>query len=128
MGRFFLSGQTTCALLLGAGLLLRAQSALRSNEPAPRAPRAHPAEMFPERTPPAEAAPRAVKGASERDGKKARSGKARSHARKAFGHRLRRTEAATNGARCGSPLAQSRLCGWGNRTAFSIRMVWGAAS
>ena len=48
---------------------------------------------------------------SERDGKKARSGKARSHARKAFGHRLRRTEAATNGARCGSPLAQSRLCG-----------------
>jgi len=29
MGRFFLSGQTTCALLLGAGLLLRAHSALR---------------------------------------------------------------------------------------------------
>src|SRR5437868_1216212 len=91
MGRFFLSGQTTCALLLGAGLLLRAQSALRSNEPAPRAPRAHPAEMFPERTPPAEAAPRAVKGASERDGKKARRGKARSQAGKAVGHRLRRS-------------------------------------
>jgi len=48
MGRFFLSGQTTCALLLGAGLLLRAQSALRSNEPAPRAPRAHPAKEGPE--------------------------------------------------------------------------------
>ena len=29
MSRFFLSGQTTCALLLGAGLLLRAQAALR---------------------------------------------------------------------------------------------------
>ena len=29
MSRLFLSGQTTCALLLGAGLLLRAQAALR---------------------------------------------------------------------------------------------------
>jgi hypothetical protein len=34
MSRLFLSGQTTCALLLGAGLLLRAQAALRF-EPAP---------------------------------------------------------------------------------------------
>jgi len=108
MGRFFLSGQTTCALLLGAGLLLRAQAALRVDEPAPRAPRARPAEMFPERTPPVEPAPRAVKGASERDGQMARPGKARSHARKALGHRLRRADAA----RCGAPLAQSRLgCG-----------------
>src|SRR5436853_7878425 len=111
MGRFFLSGQTTCALLLGAGLLLRAQSALRTNEPAPRAPRAHPAEMFPERTPSAEAAPRVVKGPSERDGKKARTGKARSHARKALGHRLRRAEAATGAAGCGSSLARSHFCG-----------------
>src|SRR6202521_3550288 len=34
MSRLFLSGQTTCALLLGAGLLLRAQAALRF-EPEP---------------------------------------------------------------------------------------------
>ncbi|GAC1337547.1 MAG: hypothetical protein NVSMB23_04150 [Myxococcales bacterium] len=35
MSRLFLSGQTTCALLLGAGLLLRAQAALRfDTEPA----------------------------------------------------------------------------------------------
>jgi hypothetical protein len=33
MSRLFLSGQMTCALLLGAGLLLRAQAALRP-EPA----------------------------------------------------------------------------------------------
>ena len=131
MGRFFLSGQTTCALLLGAGLLLRAHSALRPDEPAQRAPRARPAEMFPERTPPAiEPAPRAVKGASERDGKMARTGKARSHARKVSGHRPRRADAGptVGGAgssrdgrrqqagvlagRCGSGLAQMRFgCG-----------------
>src|SRR4051794_846542 len=88
MGRFFLSGQTTCALLLGAGLLLRAHSALRPEEPPQRAPRARPAEMFPERAP-VEAAPRPVKGVGERDGKMARTGKARSHARKGPGHRPR---------------------------------------
>src|SRR4051812_2175886 len=111
MGRFFLFRPTTSALLLRAGLLWRAQSALRTSDPVPRAPRAHPAEMFPERMPPAEAAPRAVKGPSERDGKKGRIGKARSHARKAIGHRLRHAEAATDVAGCGSPLARSHFCG-----------------
>jgi hypothetical protein len=56
MQRFFLSGQTTCAMLLGAGLLLRAQAALTSRpETAPQArlesPRARPAELFGERVP-----------------------------------------------------------------------------
>jgi hypothetical protein len=55
MQRFFLSGQTTCALLLGAGLLLRAQSALTKPDAAPQArleaPRARPAELFGERAP-----------------------------------------------------------------------------
>src|SRR3954467_5382734 len=52
MGRFFLSGQTTCALLLGAGLLLRAQAALRPAEAvAAGAPRTGPSEMLAERAP-----------------------------------------------------------------------------
>jgi len=55
MQRFFLSGQTTCALLLGAGLLLRAQAALTKPEAAPQArletPRTRPAELFGERAP-----------------------------------------------------------------------------
>jgi hypothetical protein len=55
MRRFFLSGQTTCALLLGAGLLLRAQTALNRPETAPQArleaPRPRPAELFGERAP-----------------------------------------------------------------------------
>jgi hypothetical protein len=109
MGRLFLSGQTTCALLLAAGLLLRAQAALRTDEPAPQAPRARPAEMFPERQPtrPIQA-PRAVKRASEQDGKVPRIGKARSQARKGFAHRLKRGD----GGRCGVPLAKSQFkCG-----------------
>jgi hypothetical protein len=55
MRRFFLSGQTTCALLLGAGLLLRAQSALTKPETTPQArllaPKPRPAELFGERAP-----------------------------------------------------------------------------
>src|SRR5437588_352996 len=55
MRRFFLSGQTTCALLLGAGLLLRAQAALTRTEALPQArleaPRPRPAELFGERAP-----------------------------------------------------------------------------
>jgi hypothetical protein len=38
MSRLFLSGQTTCALLLGAGLLLRAQAALRLEPSSAYAP------------------------------------------------------------------------------------------
>jgi len=50
MGRFFLSGQTTCALLLGAGLLLRAQAALRPSEASSADARTRPAEMTGERS------------------------------------------------------------------------------
>src|SRR2546428_10236633 len=48
MGRLFLSAQTTCALLLGAGLLLRAQAHLRAQEEnAPQmAARTRPAQIF----------------------------------------------------------------------------------
>src|SRR2546425_92966 len=50
MGRLFLSGQTTCALLLGAGLLLRAQGAFRSPEHAAMdSAKTRPAEMAGER-------------------------------------------------------------------------------
>jgi hypothetical protein len=58
MRRFFLSGQTTCALLLGAGLLLRAQSALTKPEATtitPQArllsPKPRQSELFGERAP-----------------------------------------------------------------------------
>ena len=50
MGRLFLSAQTTCALLLGAGLLLRAQAYLRAQEEnGPQAAaRMRPAQIFSE--------------------------------------------------------------------------------
>jgi hypothetical protein len=55
MRRFFLSGQTTCALLLCAGLLLRAQAALTRPEAPPQAHldglRTRPAELLGERAP-----------------------------------------------------------------------------
>jgi len=107
MGRFFLSGQTTCALLLGAGLLLRAQAALRPPEPAVSAgaPRARPAEMLSERAPRvvrAPTAPAAEKRATVRTEHR------NSHTRKGFTqrdprHRARNCGVALAGrpSRCG---------------------------
>ena len=94
MRRLFLSGQMTCAMLLGAGLLLRAQAALRS-EPEPVAaaesPRTRPSEMTGERgrmpprvlraEPPA--APRTVHRSS--------------HSRKGFAHRARHPRVRKSG-------------------------------
>jgi hypothetical protein len=78
----FLSGQTTCALLLGAGLLLRAQGALRSPEHAAMdAAKTRPAEMAGERAPRAAAAPAAERPVG------ARSVQQSSHKRKGFTHR-----------------------------------------
>ena len=81
MRRFFLSGQTTCALLLGAGLLLRAQAALRGADQAPVAsltPRPRPAELAGDR------APRVVKGVTT---VAPRTVHRISHTRKGFAHR-----------------------------------------
>ncbi len=105
MGRLFLSGQTTCALLLGAGLLLRAQAALRQDpEPAPAAqqavetPRTRPSEMFEDHlthTTKLQPSPRAT-------ALDAQAGNSGSQVRKAFAHKLRRAQ----GKRCGAALAQ----------------------
>jgi hypothetical protein len=91
MGRFFLSGQTTCALLLGAGLLLRAQAAIRvePEAPAPQAietPRTRPAEMFAEHPPRV----RVVRNPTPERSVTPRRGKIVAHSRKGFTHRQRR--------------------------------------
>jgi hypothetical protein len=93
MGRFFLSGQTTCALLLGAGLLLRAHAALRGPE-APVAletPRTRPAEMLGER------APRVSRNTQSLGAVPARTVHRSSHTRKGFTHRNNRHKAKKRG-------------------------------
>jgi hypothetical protein len=103
MGRFFLSGQTTCALLLGAGLLLRAQAALRIPEhAAAEGVKTRPAEMAGER--PA----RPVVAAAQERYKTARSVHSGSHKRKGSTQRDGRHRArkcgvalANRGIRCG---------------------------
>ena len=111
MGRFFLSGQTTCALLLGAGLLLRAQAALRSQDDAvaqQTAARTRPAELLGDHAliPRARSgqAPRVVRTATGQDATGTRNGKARAQARKPMAQRPRPNVAR----RCGASLAQSR--------------------
>jgi hypothetical protein len=94
MGRFFLSGQTTCALLLGAGLLLRAHAALRGPEQAPVAletPRTRPAEMLGER------APRVPRNTQAVGAAPARTVHRSSHTRKGFAHRNNRHKAQKGG-------------------------------
>ncbi|OLD07764.1 MAG: hypothetical protein AUG04_09010 [Deltaproteobacteria bacterium 13_1_20CM_2_69_21] len=100
MGRLFLSGQTTCALLLGAGLLLRAQGAFRSPEHAAMdSAKTRPAEMAGER-----AARPAVAPAAERS-VDARSVQRSSHKRKGFTHRDGRHRVR----KCGVALANHGL-------------------
>ncbi|HET7788669.1 MAG TPA: hypothetical protein VFL36_22025 [Myxococcales bacterium] len=105
MGRFFLSGQTTCALLLGAGLLLRAQAALKPADAvaASGTPRTRPSEMMADRAPRLPRAPEAaVKPAATR------RVHGSSHKRKGFAHRTGRHAAR----RCGVTLAgRSVRCG-----------------
>src|SRR3954469_18473409 len=104
MGRMFLSGQTTCALLLGAGLLLRAQAALRPAEHATaEGARTRPAEMLGDRTPERPAVTQAQQGV-----RNARTVQKSSQKRKGFTHRDVRHRArkygaalATRGIRCG---------------------------
>ena len=106
MNRLFLSGQMTCAMLLGAGLLLRAQAALHPEPAAPVATETRPSELTGERARPplrivrnearneAPAAPRTVHKIS--------------HTRKGLAHRVTRSKArkcgvalAEHGFRCG---------------------------
>ena len=94
MGRLFLSAQTTCALLLGAGLLLRAQARLRAQEEnAPQvAARTRPAQIFDTRATPGRAgqAPRVVRAPSSQERTATGGGKARTHGRKPMAHRARK--------------------------------------
>jgi hypothetical protein len=108
MGRYFLSGQTTCALLLGAGLLLRAHAALQAPDGPAQSP-ARPAEIFPQQQiVRIRQAPAAVQGTASRDSGVARSGKTRSHGRNAVAHCVRHAP----DKRCGASLAQPRVdCG-----------------
>ena len=94
MGRLFLSAQTTCALLLGAGLLLRAQAHLRAQEEnAPQlAARTRPAQIISDtRAPPGRGAQaqRVVRKQSGQERKATRGGKTRTQGRKPLAHRAR---------------------------------------
>jgi len=109
MSRLFLSGQMTCAMLLGAGLLLRAQAALRE-PPAPlsmqqvavETPRTRPSEMMGER---ARTVPRMVRTEVPES---PRTVHRSSHTRKGFAHRARRHRVR----KCGVALAgRSSRCG-----------------
>jgi len=104
MGRFFLSGQTTCAVLLGAGLLLRAHGALRPSDAATDV-KTRPAEMMAERA----ARPiRPRPAVSPQGARNARSVQKNSQARKGFTHRDARHRRRT----CGVDLAtRSSKCG-----------------
>jgi hypothetical protein len=94
MSRLFLSGQMTCAMLLGAGLLLRAQAALHPPEQTQSAiesPRTRPSEMMGER---ARTAPRVVR---EEAPPAPRSVQRNSHTRKGLAHRAGRSRVRKSG-------------------------------
>jgi len=87
MSRLFLSGQMTCAMLLGAGLLLRAQAALRPEPETTQqseSPRTRPSEMMGER---ARTAPRVVRNEAPVAPRIVHKS---SHTRKGFAHHARR--------------------------------------
>ena len=89
MSRLFLSGQMTCAMLLGAGLLLRAQAALREPEAtqAVETPRTRPSEM-------ARVAPRVFRVEAPAT---PRTVHRNSHSRKGFAHRTPRAHVRRSG-------------------------------
>ena len=99
MRRYFLSGQMTCAMLLGAGLLMRAQAALRteteSTAAAVETTRTRPAELMSER---ARTAPRVVRVETT---PAPRTVHRISHTRKGFAHRSARHRVR----KCGVALA-----------------------
>lgn len=105
MSRLFLSGQMTCAMLLGAGLLLRAQAALHPEPSAPATleePRTRPSEMMGER---ARTAPRVVRNEALAAPRIVHRS---SHTRKGFAHRARRHRVR----KCGVALARRAFrCG-----------------
>ena len=92
MGRLFLSAQTTCALLLGAGLLLRAQAHLRAQEEnVPQvAARTRPAQMISDThavSGRGGQTPRVVRIPATRERTATRGGKARTQGRKPMAYR-----------------------------------------
>jgi hypothetical protein len=98
MGRLFLSAQTTCALLLGAGLLLRAQAHLRAQEEnAPQmAARTRPAQIISDTRAVSGRggqAPRVVRMPAGQERAATRGGKARTQGRKPLAHRARPAKA-----------------------------------
>ena len=94
MNRLFLSGQMTCAMLLGAGLLLRAQAAL---QPAPSmAAETRPSELTGERARPA---PRIVRNEAPVAPRVVHK---ISHTRKGLAHRVPRSKVR----KCGVALAE----------------------
>jgi|GEM_PF-1635932 len=120
MGRLFLSGQTTCALLLGAGLLLRAQALLRppdgaeqqgsrDDRAAPESERAQKSEMSFDERPLHQRVAQKPNGRVLREGRQPGSTTARheqssSHLRKGLAHHGRRLQ----GKRCGASLAERK--------------------
>ena len=97
MNRLFLSGQMTCAMLLGAGLLLRAQAALHP-EPvaAAAASETRPSELTGEHARPA---PRIVRNEAPVAPRVVHK---ISHTRKGLAHRVPRSKAR----KCGVALAE----------------------
>jgi hypothetical protein len=106
MGRLFLSGQTTCALLLGAGLLLRAQAALQKEPVAQQTtvetPGERPPAMLERHAARARMARPEVSPKPLRLDGQALNEQGRSHMRKAVAPRQGRSKAK----RYGSALAQ----------------------
>ena len=109
MSRLFLSGQMTCAMLLGAGLLLRAQAALReppqsASTVSVESPRTRPSELMGERarTPPRIIGDHGRLREARSEGPEApRSVHRSSHTRKGFAHHARRLRVR----KCGVALA-----------------------
>ena len=100
MNRLFLSGQMTCAMLLGAGLLLRAQAALHPEPASPVAAETRPSELTGEH---ARTAPRIVRSEARNEAPAApRVVHKISHTRKGLAHRVPRSKAR----KCGVALAE----------------------
>src|SRR4051812_21172230 len=96
MNRLFLSGQMTCAMLLGAGLLLRAQAALHPEPATPVAAETRPSELTGEHG--GRPAPRIVRNDAPVAPRVVHK---ISHTRKGLAHRVPRSKAK----KCGVALA-----------------------
>src|ERR1041384_8533304 len=100
MRRFFLSGQTTCALLLRAGVLLRAEPAVKAEEGPPVGieTKTRPSQLLAERAPRIPRAPAAPSVSTPAPSKVEHR---ITHPRKGFAHRDQRHRAR----KCGEAVA-----------------------